>query len=306
MAVHTFEPEMYHSTLGLHKPVLHIADGDIVSTSTVDARGFDSRDKQVSEKGNPMTGPFYIAEAEPGDELIVEFQNVFPNRSTGWSSTKLAPGVLDPRYVAKLAPPGSRETAIWHIDPNAGSVMLSEPHNPHMSTHALPLEPMIGCFGVCPPGGSFIPTTTSGPHGGNMDYRAFGTGCRVSFPVFVPGALFFLGDGHARQGDGEIAGTGVEISLDVTFRVSVRKHRSLCWPSGENETHFFTIGNARPLDQALQHATTEMARRLSDDFGVSHDTVQFLLGQAVEYDICNVFNPAYSVACKVPRALLET
>jgi len=119
------------------------------------------------------------------------------------------------------------------------------------------------------------------------------------------GALFYLGDGHALQGDGEIIGTGLEISMDVRFTVSVQKGKKIGWPRGENDTHWFCIGNARPLDQALQHATTEMYRLLQEDFGLTSSEASLLLGQAVEYEIANTFNPAYSVVCKLPKSVLS-
>jgi acetamidase/formamidase len=122
--------------------------------------------------------------------------------------------------------------------------------------------------------------------------------------VFVTGALFHLGDGHARQGDGEIVGTGIETSFDVEFRVEVIKGKTIGWPRADNGTDFVTVGNARPLDQALQHATTEMLRWLGEDYGLDIRTASTLLGQVVRYDIGNVFDPAYTVACKVEKRWL--
>jgi acetamidase/formamidase len=137
-----------------------------------------------------------------------------------------------------------------------------------------------------------------------MDYRGFAEGATVSFPVFEPGALFHLGDGHATQGCGEISGTGIEISMDVRFTVDLIKGRTIGWPRGENETHIFTAGNARPLDQALQHATTEMVRWLAQDYGLDAFAASTLLGQCVEYDVGNVFDPAYTMICKMPKRIL--
>jgi acetamidase/formamidase len=138
-----------------------------------------------------------------------------------------------------------------------------------------------------------------------MDYRGFTAGVTVFFPVFVQGALIHVGDGHALQGDGEIVGTGVEISFDVRFTVRVVKGKEIGWPRGENEDYLFTVGNARPLDQALQHATTEMVRWLQSDFGLDPRVAGILLGQCVEYDVGNVFDPAYTMVCKVPKRLLR-
>jgi len=163
---------------------------------------------------------------------------------------------------------------------------------------------MLGCFGVAPPHGQTISTATSGEHGGNMDYRGFVAGATVYFPVFVPGALFHLGDGHANQGDGEIVGTGIEISMEVHFSVRLIKGKRIRWPRGSNTEYIFTIGNARPLDQAVQHATTEMMRWLKDDYGLDETSASLLLGQCVRYDVGNVFDPAYTMVCKVGKTLL--
>src|SRR5439155_1554878 len=90
----------------------------------------------------------------------------------------------------------------------------------------LKIDPMLGCFGVAPPRGQAISCATSGQYGGNMDYRGFTQGVTVYFPVFVPGALLHVGDGHAIQGDGEIVGTGIEISFDVQFTVQLLKGKA--------------------------------------------------------------------------------
>jgi acetamidase/formamidase len=164
---------------------------------------------------------------------------------------------------------------------------------------------MLGCFGVAPFGGEAISTSTSAKHGGNMDYKGFAQGVTVYLPVFVEGALFFVGDGHAVQGDGEIVGTGIEVSFDVQFTVRLLKGKTIGWPRAENESHIIAVGNARPLDQALQHATTEMARWLVDGYGLDIVGTHTLMGQCVEYDIGNVFNPAYTVVCKVAKRYLE-
>lgn len=137
-----------------------------------------------------------------------------------------------------------------------------------------------------------------------MDHRGFTVGSSVSFPVSVPGALFFLGDCHAAQGDGEICGTGVETSCEVEVRLTVEKRRTIGWPRGESEDHIFTLGNARPLDQVLQHATTEMVAWLKSDYGLPDSDAAHLLGQTVSYEVGNVFNPAYTMICSVAKKWL--
>jgi amidase len=123
--------------------------------------------------------------------------------------------------------------------------------------------------------------------------------------VFEPGALFFLGDGHACQGDGEIVGTGIETSFEIEFTVRLKKNANHGWPRGETTSDIFTVGNARPLDQALQHATTEMLIWLGNSFGLDPTSASHLLGQVVHYEIGNVFNPAYTVICCVAKTWLR-
>ena len=300
MAIHHFEPTHYYNTIGSHEPVLHIADGDTVITTTVDAVGYDAQDERVTAGGNPQTGPFYVQGAEPGDTLAVYLDQLHPNRDRGLSNTVIAPNVVDPDY-ARLLPQDA--AAEWRIDRERRTATIVTPST-SLGALTLPLAPMLGCFGVAPSEGQAISTATSGPHGGNMDYRGFMSGVTVYFPVFVPGALLHVGDGHALQGDGEIVGTGIEISFDVQFTVRVLKGKHIAWPRGENANFIFTVGNARPLDQAVQHATTEMVRWLIDDYGHDVRAAHTLLGQCVEYDLGNVFDPAYTMVCKVPKRLL--
>lgn len=303
MALHTFDPDRYHTTIGSHAPVLRINPGDTVVTTTVDAGGHDASGERVTLSGNPMTGPFYVEGAEPGDALVLRIERLTPNRPLGYTNSVVAPNVVDPE-VARLLPEGLPGGADWHVDVEAGTARLATPV-PALERLVLPLAPMLGCFGVAPPREQAISTATSAEHGGNMDYRGFAEGVTVYLPVFVPGALLHLGDGHALQGDGEIVGTGIEISMEVQFSVELRKDWTITWPRGENDDYIFTVGNARPLDQALQHATTEMGRWLASDYDLDPVAASQLLGQCVEYDIGNVFNPAYTIVCKVPKRVLR-
>ena len=301
MATHHFEPTVYHVAIGAHEPVLHIDSGDTVVTTTVDAGGVDAAGESVTEGGNPQTGPFYINGAAPGDTLAVHFDRLVPNRKMGRTSTVIAPHVLDAQYVASDLPENGRGD--WEIDLDKWTATLVSPET-NLGRLTLPLEPMAGCFGVAPPRKQAISTATSSTHGGNMDYRGFCEGVTVYLPVFVDGALFHIGDGHAVQGDGEIVGTGIEISFDVQFTVNVIKDKEIGWPRAENDDYILTAGNARPLDQCVQHATTEMVRWLNE-LGLEGNAPHILLGQCVEYDMGNVYDPAYTMVCKVKKSILR-
>src|SRR5690606_25727591 len=269
-------------------------------TETLDAAGWNKDGVQVAQRPNPMNGPIHVEGAEPGDALKVEIIRMTPNRATGWTRGSLAANVVDPETVRELP---SRDTVTWAIDRPGGTVQPANPV-PGLEHFVLPLEPMIGCFGVAPALGQAFSTATSAENGGNMDYRGFGPGATAWFPVAVEGALFFLGDCHAVQGDGEIVGTGVETTCEVEVVLTVEKARDLRWPRGETADDIFTIGNARPLDQALQHATSEMLRWLKDDYGLDTVSASHLIGQAVRYDVGNVYDPAYTMACRIAKKWL--
>jgi acetamidase/formamidase len=300
MATHRLVVEQWSNVLGTRDPVLTIADGDIVVTETLDAAGADKDGVTRSRGPNPMNGPIHVAGAGPGDALSVEIVRMTPIRSTGWTRSVLAGNVVDPERVRDLPP---RDRAEWTIDPVAKTVRLTEPVA-GLEHLVLPLDPMIGCFGVAPSLGQAFSTATSAENGGNMDYRGFGPGARVWFPVFVPGALFYLGDCHAVQGDGEIVGTGVETAMEVEVRLSVRKGAAYRWPRAETADAILTVGNARPLDQALQHATTEMLDWLTTDYGLSPVAASHLMGQVIRYEVGNVFDPAYTMVARIDKRWL--
>ena len=299
MATHRFRPTRFFNAIGTAEPCLRVSDGDTVVTDTLDASGLDANEAQAAARGNPMTGPFFIEGAEPGDTLAVRIDRLTPSRATGWTYSPLAFTVLDPAWIPERP---ANERAVWDIDVAKGVVRLRDPVK-GLENFAPAIQPMIGCFGVAPAGGQALSTATSAQNGGNMDYRLFAPGTTAWFPVSAPGGLFYLGDGHACQGDGEIVGTGIETSFEMEVTFHVLK-RTIVWPRGETADDIFTVGNARPLDQALQHATTEMLRWLGEDYGLDARAASHLMGQVVRYDVGNVFNPAYTVACRISKRWL--
>jgi amidase len=325
---HRFVPTVFATTLShALPPVLRINSGDRVITSTVDDLGVDADGKTVAPGPNPQTGPFFVEGAEPGDMLVVTIEKLATNRSTGSSPSTMAPGAVDPGAV------DSRRRASrvpWTIDKANGVVRFDlssvirnvDWRTRYLSpTYELPLRPALGSLGVAPASDEALDTTAPGPFGGNLAYVGLTAGARVMLPVFEPGALLFLGHGHARQGDGEAGGSGIETSLDVEFSVKLVKKKQwphssvirastiagefeILWPRVETVTHVMAIGSATSLQQALQHATTELHHWLDDDYGFSERSASIFLGQAIEYEIANAIGPDFTVVAKVRKSYL--
>ena len=302
--VHQFVPDKFYTTYSFaHPPALHINPGDRVVTKTIDAAGVDWTGKQVSSGGaNPETGPFFIEGAEPDDMLVVTFQKIETNRTTGYSSSLLAPYTIDPQFIAARVDREPKRMT-WTIDKAKGIAFVDS--SDLKPTHLeVPLKTMLGCVGVAPARKEAITTTTPGAWGGNMDYVGVAAGAKVMLPVYEPGALLFIGDGHARMGEGEPVGTGIETSMDVEFTVDLVKKKPIAWPRLENDTHLMVLGSARPLLEAFQHATTEMQKWLMADYGFSERGASMFMGQAIEYEIANVVDPNFTVVAKMRKSLL--
>ena len=298
---HTFMPERFYNTFSFaHPPALRIKPGDRVVTKTVDAAGVDWNGKQVAQGPNPQTGPFFVEGAEPGDMLVVSFDQLEINRATAFSSSLLAPYAVDPASLLARTDREARRVN-WLLDKARGVARLD---GPDIGGIELRMRPMLGCVGVAPARKEAVATSTPGPFGGNMDYAGLNQGVTVMLPVYEPGALLFVGDGHALQGEGEVVGTGLETSMDVEFSVRLVKKASIAWPRLENETHLMVLGSERPLLQAFQHATSEMLRWIMADYGLSERGAQILMGQAMEYEVANVVDPHFTMVAKIRKSVL--
>jgi len=303
----------YNSFHHRHEPLLRIKSGDLVVTRTIDASGRDETGKLVAEGPNPLTGPFYIEGAEPGDSIAVTFRRMRPNRNWGFTNYRLGVFALSPNSIETLYPnrfradaviPGRENAVRWDYDSAKGTVRL---HEPASKVHPMEFaaEPMMGCVGVAAPGDFGPSSSISGPYGGNMDYNRVAEGATLILPVYHPGALFFLGDGHALQADGEPLGTGIEISMDVDFSIELRKKAAVGLPRLETPDAIVSIGSqpefASPLDRALQLATSDMAAWLAGTYGMEPWAAHLLIGMKAHYDVVTV---AGSVGLRLPRAAL--
>jgi acetamidase/formamidase len=300
---HRFTPTRYFNTFSFaHPPVLRIKPGDRVITHTVDSGGTDAAGNRVTEGPNPQTGPFFVEGAEPGDVLLVTLNRIEPNRATARTGGLLAPYTLDPAFLRSRA---ERQGApeIWAID-KARGIVRTTTEGLRPRTIELPLVPMLGCVGTAPARKEAISTSTPGRFGGNMDYFGLVAAVTVMLPVSEPGALLFIGDGHARQGEGEMAGVGLETSMDVEFTVGLVKKKAIGWPRMETTDAILVLGSARPLLQALQHATTEMLAWLMEDYGFDERSASLLIGQALEVQVANIVDPNFTAVAKLRKAYL--
>jgi amidase len=300
---HDFEPTEFHRYFSSAiKPVLHIHPGDTVRTWAVDAGGRDKEGKQRSGGGNPQTGPFYVEGAVPRDTLVVRLTKVRTNRNWAGSGDSIMRNTLEPWSIADMKW-ATEFSSRWTLDPAANVAFLEKPTDA-LKGFVVPMQPMLGCVAVAPSGESSIRTTDSGRFGGNMDYNQIREGTTIYLPVYHPGALLFVGDGHATQGDGELTGDALETSMDIEFTVDVIPGKSFGHPLAENADFLISIGIGGSLDQALQQATSGMVRWLERDYGLNANEAAMVLGFAVKYDVVDLVGTQVSIAAKVPKAAL--
>jgi len=189
------------------------------------------------------------------------------------------------------------------LDRENGVARLKKPSD-HLKNYTVRLQPMLGCIAVAPPGHQSFRTGYLGSYGGNLDYNQIREGTTVYLPVYAPGALLFVGDGHAAQGDGELTGDALETSMDVEFTVNLVKGKSTGNPRAENEEFLMALGIANSLAEAVQSATTELANWLQRDYKLEPNEAAIVLGTAMQYNIAEVVDPLVHVVAKVRKDTL--
>jgi amidase len=238
---HTFDPMQFHHYFSeTIEPALRINPGDTVKTWSVDAGGSDPKGVRRTSGGNPLTGPFYVEGAVPGDALVVRFHRIRLNRDTAISGDSIVGSALNPGYVAQRKRVEGYDSD-WRIDREGGFAMLKKPTE-KLKGYRVPLAPMLGCVGVAPGGGNQYRSGSLGNYGGNMDYNRLREGVTVYLPVNVPGALLFVGDGHALQGAGELTGDALETSMEIEFTVDVQPDAAPPGPRFENAEYLMASG----------------------------------------------------------------
>ena len=296
----------YHTFSSAHPVMLRVRPGDTIVTKTVDSAGFDYRNvRRTKTHGNPLTGPFYVEGAEPGDALIVRLDRLALNRSNGYTGHSVGVKDLEENLKAPMPDPdavipGYNYLVPWIIDLQRKT---ARPKNSE-AAFSFPARPMLGCIGVAPKGDFSPRSGPAGYWGGNMDYNWIREGTTVLLPVFHPGGLLFFGDGHALQGDGEAIGSGVETSLDVTVTVSLRKNARLTSPRAETPQFLISIGSKPDanLNQTLEIALRDMLRWLIEEKGMKPAEAHLLIGASASLDLVTLGG---STAVRIPRRAAE-
>ena len=306
------EPGEYAWTFGGAAPVRTIKAPAVLELYTEDcfAGRVRSEEDLVSRLNitglNPQTGPFYIEGAEPGDTVAVHFVSIEPARDWGASTTVPLFGALTGTHLtALLNEPLEELMWIWQFDRAARTCRFNARKSEF--TADLPIEPMHGTVGVAPAGGEVRSALVPEAFGGNMDTPEMRAGTTCYLGVNVPGALLSLGDGHARQGEGETCGVAVETAMNTVIVVDLVKGSAPTpWPRLENDTHIMSAGSARPLEDAFRIAQHDMVTWVADLCGLDPIDAYQLVTQAVESPLANVCDTNYTSVAKMPKRYLRS
>ncbi|MEO6212766.1 MAG: acetamidase/formamidase family protein [Vicinamibacterales bacterium] len=299
----TFEPTAGVPTFAVRVPVLRVKPGAIVETRTFSRAGDYYERAGGAWPGE--VGPFYIEGATPDDTLVVKILRLRLNRDTAVSA--LNPngisGVAGDARTRMLNDPLPARRFVWQLD-RARNIGMLELPNSASKRIEVPLRPMLGRLAVAPAGEEAIGGLWPGNFGGNMDSSDAREGTTVSLPIFHDGALFYFGDVHALQGDGEIVGSGLETTADVTFQFDLIKGRRIRWPRMEDDNDIMVAGSVRPLIDAFRIAQVELIEWLVDEYGFDKLDAYQVVSQAGHSRIANVVDPNYTVMAKFPKKLL--
>jgi acetamidase/formamidase len=297
---HRLKPSVGHPTFAAREPVLTVKPGDVVESETLWGEWYE----KAGGKWPGEVGPIAIEGAEAGDTLVVEILKVRPNRDTAVSTQGGRFGALVPdsgtAFLNEVFPRGRY---VWRLDRAAMTGTVDLPTSASKSA-TIPLRPMLGRVAVAPAGQEAWGGLWPGNFGGNMDASDVREGATVYLPVFHEGGYFYFGDGHALQGDGEIVGSGLETTMDVTLRFDVIKGQKIAWPRIEDDTHIMVAGSIRPLVDAFRIAQVELIQWLVDDYGFDKMEAYQVVSQAGVSRIANVVDPNYTVVAKFPKSAL--
>jgi amidase len=303
-------PDQYAYAFGGHEPLLTVAPGTVVELSTEDCfagnvRSVDDLPSEVCTFPflNPVTGPIAVEGAEPGDTLAVHFAEITPARDWAASSTFPHFGALTATHATAMLHPALEERVwIYDVDRAAGTCTFRARRSDLVVE--LPLDPMHGTVGVAPAAGEVLMSITPAAHGGNMDTPEMRAGVTAYFPVNVPGAMLSIGDGHARQGEGEVCGTAVEAATSTVVVLDLVKGQAPVSPRIESDDFLMTTGSARPLEDAYRMSQLDLVGWTGMLLGLDELDAYQLVSQAGLAPAGNVVDTSYTMVAKLPKALL--
>ncbi|MBG0561478.1 acetamidase/formamidase family protein [Actinoplanes aureus] len=305
------EPGQYGYTFGGREPIAEIKPGTLISLRTLDCFGGKVRSvtdlpSQVCEFPylNPVTGPLYVDGARPGDTLAVHIVSLTPASPVGISSTFPHFGALtSTSHTPTLQPPLEERVWLYDVDLDRQTVRYQASRSDY--TVDLPLEPMLGTVGVAPAASEVRQTIVPDVHGGNLDTPLLGPGSTLYLGVNVPGGLLALGDGHARQGEGEVCGVAVEIAMDAVIVVDVIPGVPTATPRLETDTRLVSLGAARPLEDAFRISQDDLVRHVAQLTGLDLLDAYQLVSQTTEARAGNVVDPQYVMSAGIDKRYLH-
>ncbi|TQS25048.1 acetamidase/formamidase family protein [Microbispora sp. KK1-11] len=303
-------PDDLSYTFGGRPAVESVAPGAVLELYTEDCfggrvRGAGDLPSQVCEFPylNPVTGPFHVEGAEPGDTLALHFVSIEPARDWAVSTTFPHFGALTSTHTTPtLQPP--LEEAVWMYEVDAERRTVRYRARRGDFAVEMPLDPMHGTVGVAPAAAEARMTITPDAHGGNMDTPELRAGVTVYLGVNVPGALFAIGDGHCRQGHGEVCGTAVEAAMNTVVAVELIKGVVTPWPRLEDDRHIMSTGSARPLEDAYRISQHDLVTWTASLTGLDELDAYQLVSQGGEAPVGNVCDTNYTMVAKLPKAYL--
>jgi amidase len=290
------------------EPVAHLKPGDILDTNTLDCFGNGLKkpgDTLDMAKGdNPLAGPFFVEGAEPGDTLAVKILDLQVDGNTGVGAFSPGFGSINSSHYTPMLEKSPWQERVWfyHIDHAANTATFKALDSDFAVK--IPMHPFFGCLGVAPANGEARSSIVPAEFGGNMDSPEASVGNTVYFPVNVKGGLLYLGDGHAAMGDGEAAGSAIEVPLKARVQLSVIKGRHIEWPQFENDDAIMTVGAYRPLEDATRIAMTELVHWIHSDYGLSEMDAYELLSKVGRLHLNEMVDPNYVVVASIEKKYL--
>jgi amidase len=293
---------------GVAPPVAHLKPGNILEANSLDCFGNALQkpgDTSALVKGdNPLTGPFFIDGAEPGDTLVVRILDLKVDGNQGVGQFSPGFGAINATHYTPMIEKMPLAEKIWfypidHAEKTATFQALDSNFKVK-----IPLHPFLGCIGVAPANGEARSSIVPAEFGGNMDAPEASVENTLYLPVNVAGALFYFGDGHAAMGDGEIAGSAIEVPMKVRLQFDLVKGKHTGWPRFENEKEIMAAGIYRPVDDAVRIAFTELVAWIHADYGLSELDAYELLSKVGKLHLTEMVDPNYVVVASIEKKYL--